>query len=166
MPVFLPAVISYAAYRRMTDTDRWFGCFRWLYDRHRKYIALHFRNAYTPRSPFEDSDRLFRSLRRVIRDIDTENLPVTTVGCDSWLDALSSFQQLFPASFARSLEETPGEVKTGNGWWGQFVTHRGTLNARRAEILRKKLRFELPRMHGECPFLEFKKHVDRALANS
>jgi len=141
---------------------RRFGCFR--YGLPQPGVAeIHFSNAVQPRSPFEDPRALARSLHEMCDDIRRNAPHVRTIVCGSWLNNLRSFRRLFPPSFLESLRPTSPDNRASGGWWGQFITHDGKLNRRRAELLKSERRFELPELEGRCGFEEFAAHVERLL---
>lgn len=141
------------------DNHRWFDCFKYSYDSKTGLASLHFRNAVTPKSPFADMPALFSSLHRMLDDITKKGLKIERMGCGSWINNITSFQKLFPQSYIHSLTPTSPDEKIGNGWWGQFIDHTGQLHQRRAEILKRKRRFEFARLYGECDFVDFKNHI-------
>jgi hypothetical protein len=154
-----PLVLESEIYQRLNIEERWFGCFRYGYNKDRKYLALHFKNAYEPEYPFSQKERLFLSLMDLVVDVDKNNYEVEEIGCGSWINNLPAFQELFPKSYIDSLHPTSPDDKRGNGWWGQFISHRGVLHRKRASILKEKKIFEYSRLHGQCDFSEFRKHI-------
>lgn len=150
-----PLVVEAELRHRLTSTEQWFGCFRYDFQEKTKGVNLHFRNAYVPESPFADMSRLFASLKELIADIEARGLVPQTVGCGSWINNLAPFKALFPPSYTASLQPTSPEDKMGDGWWGQFISRKETLHKPRADLLRNELRFEFPRLRGDCSFAEF-----------
>ena len=154
-----PLVVAAEVRQCLTSTEQWFGCFRYDFQEKNNGVNLHFRNACVPASPFADMSRLFASLKELVADIEARGLAPQTMGCGSWINNLVPFQALFPPSYAAALNPTSPEDKMGDGWWGQFVSRKETLHKPRADLLRNELRFEFPRLRGDCPFAEFKAYI-------
>ncbi len=147
--------------RRDWEEDRPFGI--WSYDVHDDYVALHIYNVYMPESPFLHATEIFASLDRIIQELDQGGLKITRIGVDSWVNSLPGFKEFFPEEFVSSMVPTSPDAKTGNGWWGQFISRTGHLHEPRAQLLRQTRRFEYVRTHGECSFEALRQHVRRAM---
>ncbi|MCD6364797.1 MAG: hypothetical protein J7M14_02875 [Planctomycetes bacterium] len=139
------------------EAPRYYGVFGWQV--RDDYIAMHFHNVHRPDSPFERPAVLLQCLGIIIDEIAEKGYDIKRIGMDSWVNNLKGFQAVFPPSYAASLTPTNPDVKGGDGWWGQFVTRTGEFNHRRARILRETRRFEFARLHGECPYEEFRLYV-------
>ena len=139
----------------LANRPDYFGCFRYEFHPGDRSINLHFQNTEQPRSPLEHLDKRRQDLRRIVADVEAQQLQPDCVRFDTWMNNLKPIQALFPESFLKSL--TPAEeFPKGQGWWGQFVTRDGGLNARRAEVLLSQGRFEFARQMGQCPWPEFR----------
>jgi len=162
-----PMVLESEIYQKLNVEEKWFGCFRYTYSKEKKYVALHFKNAYVPKSPFspENMKKLFASLKDLILDIDKNHYEVEKIGCGSWLNNLPPFQKLFPPSYIASLTPTSPNDKRGNGWWGQFISHKGVLHRKRAKILKTQKIFPYKRLQGECNFSEFREYIFNEIKN-
>jgi len=144
---------------RRRNLSRRFGCFR--YDLPQADLAeLHFSNAARPESPFKDLRSLAESLRQLCADIRRRAPGVQMVCCGSWINNLRAFRRLFPESYIKSLRPTDPDNKTHAGWWGQFITHDGKLNQRRAKLLKTQRRFEFEELEGQCTLQQLEKHLD------
>ena len=139
---------------------QWFGSFRFNEHPERNAISLHIRNNSAPRSPFEDMDACFRALAELCAEAAKVAFSLRTVTCGTWLNDLPVFLELFPASYARSLKLSHPDTKAGWGWWGQIIDRTGKLHQGRAEAIVRTGRFPHPRKGGECPFEEFRSHVE------
>lgn len=126
----------------------------------RRDAALHFENAFIPRSPFAHMPELVRSLRALIGECRSQDPPVLTVWCDSWLNGHSAFQELFPRSWVRSA--TPRPPGNHYNWWGQLIDCTGAFNAAAAARFRASGgRFRYPARLCHAPLEAIDRHLDR-----
>ena len=136
-----------------------FGCFGYAVDPAQPSMAaLHFHNACWPCSPFENQVELVDDLRQCVRHIQKNYPAGQPVSCESWINGLPRFLALFPPGYAAGLYATDPDSK-GFGWWGQFISKDGTLNAKHAEQLRRTGKFPYDRKHGECRLDELAAHI-------
>jgi hypothetical protein len=119
-----------------------------------RHAALHFFNACTPRSPFDNVRGLACDLRTLIRDCRHRHPTVQTLWCQSWLNSYPAFLALFPESWratavVRTTEDADrrsfgrGCLNTYN-WWGQFMRSDGAFHERRARRFREAGKFPYP----------------------
>ena len=139
-----------------------FGAFS--YTLNGEYAALHFHNVYMPGSPFREPAQLVRSLRDIAADLRRREPGIGRIGVDSWVNNLRPFQALFPPAYGGSLTPTDPDSKGGLGWWGQFILRTGHFNEERAQRLRQTRQFDFLRLHGECAFEDFCRHIERDTA--
>ncbi|MFA6715699.1 MAG: hypothetical protein WCS27_10000 [Victivallaceae bacterium] len=139
----------------------WFGCFRYNYLEEQKHIALHFRNACCPESPFAVPADRVRELTLLIKDIQNKGLSPQTVGCDSWLNELKIFQSFFPEEYVQSFTVSPPDSKSGYGWWGQFIGKNGCLNEAKVKVFERNMEFPYRRLIARCPYDSFRRHITR-----
>lgn len=141
--------------------SRPFQC--WRYERYRARqatIAIHFANAYLPESPFRDRRRdLVATLRALLREVAEDCPDVKWVHCGSWLNRYSPFLGLFPQSWSESFTAVNAYWNT-QGWWGQYVTHRGTFHRANAERLRREGRHPYECGNAWCSVVEAIAHVE------
>lgn len=149
-----------ARWRSEPPADTWYGCFRYGVERQAGLVSLHFYNAVMPDSPFADSDALVDDLRQCLRAVVREAPGTERVQCGSWVNNLPPIQAILPRTYIESLTPTDPDAKTGLGWWGQFVTNEGNLNAERAEHLLSTGEFRYPRLLGRCSLAEALAHLD------
>jgi hypothetical protein len=101
-------------------------------------IAIHFANAYVPESPFRDRRRdLVATLRALLREVAEDCPDAKWVHCGSWLNRYPPFLGLFPRSWSETFTAVNGYWNT-QGWWGQYVTHRGTFHRANADRFRRE----------------------------
>jgi hypothetical protein len=113
-----------------------------------RHVALHFFNACTPLSPFDNVRSLAGGLRALIRDCRQQHPTVQSLWCQSWLNSYPAFLALFPKAWlASAVVRTTADadrrscggracLNTQN-WWGQFMRNDGTFHDRRAQRFRE-----------------------------
>jgi hypothetical protein len=120
-----------------------------------RHVALHFFNAFTPQSPFDNVRSVASALRALIRDCRQRHPTVQTLWCQTWLNSHPAFLALFPGTwFASAVGRTIDDVNRRScgraplntrNWWGQFMKSDGTFHERRAQRFRES--------GGEFPYL-------------
>jgi hypothetical protein len=171
LPAEVPAILHQHA-----DAG-WFGCFRYTFGNSHTTIwpdspvdplraEVHIQNHVAPDSPFHDSKRLFTWMSEMVRHIEKHHPELERIGTGSWLNQSDAFLQVYPPSYRATLARTSGDYKAGMGVWGQFITHKLTLNQPRAEILRREHRFACPHLMGTCTIADFREHVARKVVSS
>ena len=146
---------AFPIFERGLLAEKYTGCFRYDFDSEHRAVHLHFHNLDAPLSPFAQPGKRREDLRRIIAEIEQQNLKPERVSFDSWMNHLKPIQELFPKSFAASLVKAE-EFPKGYGWWGQFITRDGKMHERRAALLKEKGVFEFPRLNGACSWSDFR----------
>ena len=149
---------AFPLFDRSLLAEKYTGCFRYDFDPAQRAVHLHFHNLEAPLSPFAQPGKRKADLRRIVAELEQQELKPDVVSFDSWMNHLKPIQELFPKSFAAAL--TPAEeFPKGYGWWGQFITRDGKIHTTRAALLREKGVFEFPRLNGHCPWSDFRDSV-------
>lgn len=120
-------------------------------------VFIHIANTLSPASIFDDPAYLPQCL------LDTmdraEALGATELETFTWLNSYPRWLALFPACWQAHMGAPEGNILWHYGFWGQFVTSRGTFHARRAQQLRETGQFPyLPRVSW-CTFAELRAHL-------
>jgi len=113
-------------------------------------ISVHLANAEKPRSPFDDMKRFGKGLLAAILDGKRKHPQSHTVMCNSWLNNVPKFLQLWPKSFADNRTHWQDTGGFGPGRWGQYMTRTGGFNWKAAEHLRKTGRHRNRKSSGTC----------------
>ena len=105
-------------------------------------IGFHIANALAPASLFDDPAYLPRRfldlMDKTERKYRSSRLATTT-----WLNSNRRWLELFPQEWLDNLGPEQKDVQWHYGFWGQFISARGTLNRKAADHLRQT---------GEMPF--------------
>lgn len=121
------------------------------------WLTLHFRNFFTPDSPFHHTPELVAGLLEILERSHRERPDVDQVQCGSWLNNIEQFQNLFPPEWMMRSNVCPIE---GNlGWWGQFIDRTGQLHRRNAAKFRETGEFLYPNRHCRCDRETLKRHL-------
>ena len=99
-------------------------------------LIFHIANMVSPHSFFDDPEYL-KSCFRALLDVGEKILGVKEFATNSWLNSYPRWLAWFPDEWQRNLGEPNRDIRWHGGYWGQFLTARGTFHYRRGEILRQ-----------------------------
>lgn len=122
-------------------------------------VPFHIGNAVRPRSIFDDPTYLPACLRCLMDKSEAE------FGCDSlstatWLNEYPRWLALFPDEWRDNMGPPMTDTRRGLGFWGQFITARGTFHARRAAAFRATGRMPYLPRPSWCTFAALRQHLD------
>lgn len=99
-------------------------------------ISFHIANAIRPHSIFENPDYLRTCFLLLCQSVKTQ-WGVKTLYCGSWLNSCPKWLAFFPQEWLDNMSAPSENVAWHYGYWGQFITARGTFNAKYGKILRE-----------------------------
>jgi hypothetical protein len=99
-------------------------------------IGFHIANAVAPASIFDDPDYLPRCFMDLM-DKTERKYHSTRLGTTTWLNSVPRWLELFPREWIDNLGPEGKDVQWHYGFWGQFITSRGTLNHKATAHLRR-----------------------------
>ena len=121
---------------------------------------FHIGNAVRPRSIFDDPEYLPRCLLCLMnkseREYRCDSLSTTT-----WLNSYPRWLAIFPPEWMENLGPEMTAPTAGMGFWGQFVSARGTFNGKHARMLRETGRFPFWPRPSWCAFEMLREHIAR-----
>ena len=123
-----------------------------------EYVEFHIANAVAPKSIFEDSNYLKECFLDLI-DKASNEFNITGICTKTWLNSLPKWLEYFPKEWHQNLGEPDKDVKSHFGFWGQFVSARGTFNHKYANHLRTTKEFVFWPRYSCCSFDEMKRHL-------
>lgn len=124
-------------------------------------VGFHIANALQPKSIFADPEYLPHCLQELIRK-SREEYGASELGTFTWLNAHPRWLGLFPESYATINASDPDEnVKWHFGYWGQFITARGTFNIKLGAQLRETGIMPFMPRYCWCTFDELEEHLIR-----
>ena len=123
-----------------------------------KRVYFHIANAIAPRSIFADNDYLPQCLLKLMEKSAAE------YGADSlctgtWLNSHPIWLKLFPGEWRAHMTPENRDVQWHFGFWGQFITARGTFNARLGGQLRETGEFPYWPRSSWCSFTALRNHL-------
>lgn len=120
---------------------------------------FHIANALSPRSIFDDrlylADCFMALMRRVELLYDAKNIATHT-----WLNANPRWLELFPEEWQTSLGEPNPDIQWHYGFWGQFITARGTFHDKAGAAMRATGRMPYLPRGGVCSIAAMRRHLD------
>lgn len=108
-------------------------------------IHFHIANAVCPHSIFDDPNHLRDCLLQLCDHVE-KDLGATKVACGTWLNQNPKWLHYFPQEWRDHMSAPNTDVHWHYGFWGQFISARGTLNRKYEKYLRET--GELP--HYPC----------------
>ncbi len=123
-------------------------------------IAVHIANAVAPKSIFDDPDYLPHCLYKFMNMAEKE-FGCSRLHCGSWLNSHPRWLELFPQEWQDNLSEPDENIQWHYGFWGQFITARGTFHWKNAERLRRTGKMPFPFRTSNCSFKNLKIHLSK-----
>jgi len=123
-----------------------------------KTIGFHIANALQPESFFADPQYLPKCLIKLMQETEAK-YSSTHLSTGTWLNSLPKWLELFPQEWQDNMSEPDTDIQSHYGFWGQFITARGTFNYKYGKILRKTGKLPFYRRTSSCSFEAMKKHL-------
>ena len=123
-----------------------------------KIMKFHIANALQPCSIFDQPRYLPECFMELMRQAEAK-YSSDTLATSTWLNSLPRWLELFPPEWNNNLGAPVTDVQWHFGFWGQFITARGTFNYKYGEILRKTGRLPFYPRYSECSFDAMRKHL-------
>ncbi|OGV56137.1 MAG: hypothetical protein A2X49_14620 [Lentisphaerae bacterium GWF2_52_8] len=121
-------------------------------------IAVHIANALQPASIFDDPLYLPHCLRELMEQSSAE-FGVSKLHCGSWLNSHPRWLALFPQEWTDLRGPEDHSVQWHFGFWGQFITAKGTFHERNASKFRSSGEMPFPYRTADCSFDALQKHL-------
>ena len=119
-------------------------------------IWFHIGNVLRPHSIFEDPDYLPRCFKWLMDTVE-EKFNVKQIGTGTWLNSNPKWLALFPDEWLENLSAPVEAINWSYGCWGQFISARGTFNAKHGRILRETGRFPFYARISHCSIAAMRK---------
>jgi hypothetical protein len=134
-------------------------------EENQKCTTVHIANAISPYSIFDDTNYLPGCLLDVMKKSSAE------YGADSmcsttWLNSYDKWISIFPAEWKTSMGPEITDIKWHFGFWGQFMTARGTFNEHYGKIMRKTGKFPFAMRRSWCTFESLRDYLNSKSAFS
>jgi len=123
-------------------------------------VWFHIANPLMPCSIFDDPGYVPGCLRDLMTRSAAE-FDVYELGTNTWLNSYSRWSEYFPDEWRNNLGPEIKDVKWHFGFWGQFLTARGTFNERNGRQLRETGEFPFWPRQAWCTFEALRKHLGK-----
>ena len=121
---------------------------------------FHIGNPIAPKSIFDDPQYLKNSLLEMTRQV-KEKYNANSVATSTWLNSMDQWLTYFPESWRKNLSTANTNIKWHYGFWGQFISAKGTFNHKYADILRTTKKFPFYPKSSKCSVEELHKHLKK-----
>lgn len=125
-------------------------------------VMFHIGNAIAPKSIFSEREYLVNCILDLMKQTE-EKYGADTMKTSTWLNSLPKWLEYFPEEWQQNLSEPETDIKWHFGFWGQFVSAKGTLNYKYADQLRKTGELLYYPRSSHCSFDAMKEHCDKLL---
>ena len=122
-------------------------------------VAIHIANAKYPGSIFDDRLYIPQCLIDVMEKSAAEH-GADRMHCGTWLNSHPRWLELFPREWQDGLSETDGNICWHLGFWGQFITARGTFHEKNAAKFRSGGVMPFGFRTSSCSFANLREHLD------
>ncbi len=122
-------------------------------------LGFHIANAVAPHSIFDDPQYLKNCLLQLCDKAETE-YGATVIATGTWLNQNKKWLSYFPQEWLDNMSEPVTDIQWHYGFWGQFISARGTLNERYADILRSTGKMPYYPCRSRCRISELRKHLE------
>lgn len=127
-----------------------------------KTVAFHIGNVVAPKSIFADPGYLencfFDLMKQTEKKYGADSMKTTT-----WLNSLPKWLEYFPEEWHKNLQSEQQDPQWHFGYWGQFLSAKGTFNEKYGKILRETGKFPFYPRASSCTFAALKKHLQEKL---
>lgn len=103
-------------------------------------LGFHIANSLAPNSFFTQPDYLSKCFRELL-DVAEKQFAAKRISTGTWLNSVPKWLAFFPDEWQQNLSPVNTDVKWNYGFWGQFISARGTFNHKYGQILRQTGKF-------------------------
>ena len=121
-------------------------------------LGFHIANDCQPNSFFEDRKHIKECFTRLLDRAETL-FHAQRISTDTWLNSVPKWLALFPAEWQDNLSEANRDVRWHYGFWGQFISARGTFNAKAGAYLRETGELPCYPKHSWCSIRSMREHL-------
>lgn len=121
-------------------------------------VGFHIANAVQPRSIFDNPHYLPACFLALMEQVEAR-YGAEEIQTGTWLNAQPRWLALFPQEWQNNLTAPNHNVGWHYGFWGQFITARGTFNRRLGEHMRRTGEFFYYPRSSQCTIRAMREHV-------
>ena len=125
-------------------------------------LAFHIINDCRPNSFFDDPQHI-RDCFIQLLDITENHFHATRITTVTWLNSVPKWLELFPAEWQEHFGPLNYNVAWHGGFWGQFVTARGTFNEKAGAYLRETGHFRNYPRSAWCTTAAMREHITKLI---
>lgn len=123
-----------------------------------RVVPFHITNAVQPHSVFDDRTYLPKCFFCLMDKAETE-FNANALGTGTWMNSHPRWLELFPEEYLDNMGPREEAMWCGLGYWGQFVSARGTLNRKRVKAFRETGSLPYPWRTSWCSFEAMRAHL-------
>ncbi len=129
-----------------------------VYDGPTREVTFHIANAVSPKSIFDDPLYLPCCFMVLMEQIEAR-YQAEFIQTGTWLNSNPKWLALFPQEWHDNMTAPETNVQWHYGFWGQFITARGTFNDKLGDYFRanRKLRYYL--RSSKCTLAAMRRHL-------
>ena len=125
-------------------------------------VGFHIANAVRPRSIFDNPHYLPACFLALMEQVEAL-YGATEIQTCTWLNANPKWLALFPREWHDHLEPPVENVQWHYGFWGQFITARGTFNHKLGDYVRQTRTFFYYPRNAFCSIRAMRQHLLKLL---
>ena len=129
-------------------------------DKNSKNVFFHIGNAITPKSIFDQPTYLINCLLDLIQKAEKE-YGANSLETETWLNSLPKWLKYFPEEWVENMNNENYKIEWHLGFWGQFISAKGTFNYKYAKKLRATNNFPFLPRKSHCTFGSLKEHLTK-----
>ena len=125
-------------------------------------LGFHIMNSLAPDSFLDHPDYVKHCFLQLLK-IAEEKFHVSHIQTCTWLNSVPKWLAFFPEEWKEKMSGEYKSVEWHYGFWGQFITGRGTFNEKHAAYLRRTCRFPFYPRGSWCTIAAMRKSIARWL---
>lgn len=125
-------------------------------------VGFHIANAIRPYSIFADKKYLPNCLLNLCDQVE-EKFGAEYLSTETWLNSFPKWVALFPEEWRQNMGEENRNVQWHYGFWGQFISSRGTFNYKYGKILRESSEMPFYPRYSFCRIAALREHLHKIL---
>lgn len=122
-------------------------------------LGFHIANSLAPDSFFAHPDYLIACFRKLL-DVAENQFEATHISTGTWLNSVPKWLAYFPQEWLQNMGPANMDVKWHYGFWGQFISARGTFNHRYGQILRQTGKLPFYPLPSYCRISAMREKLD------
>ena len=129
-----------------------------VYSEPTKEVVFHIANAVSPKSIFDDPLYLPCCFMILMEQVEVQ-YQAECIQTGTWLNSHSKWLELFPQEWHDNLSAPDTNVQWHYGFWGQFITARGTFNDKLGDYFRTNGKHRYDLRSSKCTLAAMRRHL-------